>query len=157
MAITIGLFAAIILALFIALLVIVNISTCSTVSIKASAIITGSLISAMLIWLFVGSEISHDSREITGYHMVQNIEIENGSQISIIEFEGWEKKRFNVSDIVHELLPEKTIIRIVKVKDIGACIIFSLEKKYEPIRPKSDEYKEVLDEYNKQDFIKNGR
>jgi len=113
---------------------------------------------AILIWM-IGAGVGIYKVEYTdliGYYKTQNITLDNGSQISIIEYEGWDKQRVNISAIKSELLPEETIIVVTDVEKLCCWIQMGPKRrKYKAMRLSSPEYEEMLKLYNQQSFVKN--
>jgi len=105
------------------------------------------LLIALFTWIVVAGTVYQMPRE-TNYYMVKNIDLNNGSKISIIKGKK-DNETINITEKFFELLPEKTIIRVIDISpNSGGIVWFPAisipPRKYEAIRPDSDEYDDVI-------------
>ena len=97
-----------------------------------------------------------DDTEI-GYFYVETVQKKNGANISVITYDGWE--RVNLTPVLGEVLPEKTIIYVYDKNYMSCGMLWkepplkgNTERKYTVFTPGNEMYEEIKLKFDMKDF-----
>jgi hypothetical protein len=123
---------------------------------KVFSIILSIFIGGSVCWSYISLKNFPGDTEI-GYFYVETVQKKNGASISVITYDGWEK--VNLTPILGEVLPEKTIVYVYDKNYLSCGLLWkepplnkSTERRYTIFTPDNETYEEIKRKFDMKDF-----